>query len=280
MNSRYLNVGSWNIEHFGKAGDENDENQFAIAEHIELAGVDILALQELYVTEGAGRQNSHLRAALDLVEEHTGNTWDYEIFRNRSAGDKSQLCGVAWNASKVEKTKTFQVPVETQVDTDIGTLKLWDRLPHAVKFETDGDKTDLVVVSLHMKSNVGRRHEVVRKRHEEAKTLLGNLQVIKDEMEDEDIVFLGDTNCKERAEGAIQEFIDHGFVDLNEDDIATYVKGNAPFDRIFVPDGADRKPFLYSRQYILRSASPLAHDIYLSDHYVIKTMVKIRTDDD
>lgn len=279
MNSRYLNLGSWNIEHFGKAGDENSENQYAIAQHIELAGVDILALQELYVTEG-DRQNSHLRAALDLVEEHTGNIWEYEIFRNRNAGDKSQLCGVAWNTSKVKKVKTIQVPVKTSVQSNIGTLKLWDRLPHAVKFETEEGKTDLVVVSLHMKSNVGRRNEVIRKRHEEAKTLLANLEFIENELEDEDIVFLGDTNCKNRSEGAIQEFLDNGYEDLNEDDVPTYVKGSAPFDRIFVPSGEDRKPFLYSRQYILRSASPHAHDIYLSDHYIIKTMVKIRRDDD
>lgn len=279
MNSRYLNVGSWNIEHFGRAGDENSENQYAIAQHIELGGVDILALQELYVT-GGNRENSHLRSSLDLVEEHTGNSWEYEIFRNRNAGDKSQLCGVAWNASKVAKVKTVQIPVETSVETNIGTLKLWDRLPHAVKFETEEGKTDLVVVSLHMKSNVGRRNEVVRKRHEESKTLLANLDFIKSEMNDEDIVFLGDTNCKSRTEGAIQEFLDHGYEDLNEDDISTYVKGSAPFDRIFVPSGEDRKPFLYSRQYILRSASPHAHDIYLSDHYIIKTMVKIRRDDD
>ena len=37
MNSRYLSVGSWNIEHFGQLGDDNDENHYAIAQHIELA---------------------------------------------------------------------------------------------------------------------------------------------------------------------------------------------------------------------------------------------------
>ena len=138
----------------------------------------------------------------------------------------------------------------------------------------------MVVVSLHMKSNVGRRHEVVKKRHEEAKTLLANLDFIKAEMDDEDIIFLGDTNCLDRSEGAIQEFLNNGYEDLNEDDIPTYVKGSAPFDRIFIPTGKKRKAFLYSRQYILRAASPHAHDIYLSDHYVVKTMVKIRKDGD
>lgn len=279
MNKRYLNVGSWNIEHFGKMNDENDENQYAIAQHLELAGVDVLALQELYVT-GDHYTNSHLRAALDLVQEHTGNQWDYEIFPNRNPNDKSQLCGVAWNAGKLTKAKVVAIPVETKATTELGDLWLWDRKPRAVKFETEPGKTDIVIVSLHMKSNVGRRHIVTRTRHEEAKTLMEHLNYIKAETDDQDIIFLGDTNCKDRSEGAIQEFINNGFDDLNEDDTPTYVKGSAPFDRIFVPRGEDRKPFLYSRQYILRSASPHAHDIYLSDHYIIKTMVKIRKDDD
>lgn len=280
MNRRYLNVGSWNIEHFGKA-DDNSENQYAIAEHIELSGVDILALQELYDTSDNELRNVHIEEALDLVEEHTGDKWGYEIFPNRSRSDKSQLCGITWNTSKVSKEKTIQIPVKTKVQYEGKEMLLWDRLPHAVKFKTDEGKTDLIAISIHMKSNVGKRHIVMRKRYEEAKTLMDNIDYVENELNDKDIIILGDTNCKSRSEDAIQAFVKSGFEDLNEDDITTYVKGNsAPFDRIFVPRGDERKAFLYSRQYIMRSASPLAHDNYLSDHYLIKTMVKIRKDDD
>lgn len=280
MNQRYLNVGSWNIEHFGRHTDENTENAYAIAEHVELAGVDILALQELYVTSEEGLKNEHIEKSLRLIEEHTGDEWDYDIFPNRSRSDRSQLCGIAWNASRVTKERTYEIPVETRARYEGKTIWLWDRKPHAVKFLTEEGKTDLIVVSLHMKSNVGKRNVVMRTRYEEAKTLMAQMDHVAETLGDRDIVLIGDTNCKARSEDAIQAFIGAGFDDLNEDDTPTYVKGRAPFDRIFVPRGEERAPFLYSRQYILTSASPLAHDTHLSDHYLIKTMVKIRKDDD
>ncbi|EDP70150.1 hypothetical protein FBALC1_11472 [Flavobacteriales bacterium ALC-1] len=281
MNQRYLNVGSWNIEKFGLV-DDNTENEYAIAQHIELSGVDILAFQEMYITNKSRFTNKHLDAALDLVKEHTGNTWKYEIFPNRSASDTSQLCGVTWNTNRVtKKLDTLKIPVKTKVEFEGKTLWLWDRIPHAVKFETEQGKTDLIIISIHMKSNVGKRYIVERKRYEEAKTLIENIPLVIDELKDKDIVILGDTNCKSRREPAINAFITGGFEDLNADDIPTFVRGEkAPFDRIFVPGDEDRKPFKYSRQYIMRSASPLAHDEYLSDHYLIKTMIKIRKDDD
>lgn len=280
MNSRYLILGSQNIEHFGKK-DSNDENEYALAEHIELSGVYILALQELYITSKIGFKNRHLRKALDLIEEHTGDHWEYETFPNRKESDKSQLCGIAQNSKRVTKGETYRIPIAYKAQYEGKTLWLWDRSPHAVKFSADLNKTDIVVIPLHMKSNVGSPHIVKRTRFEEAKTLTDKLEIVKEHMQDEDIVLIGDTNCKGGYEDAVKEFIRGGFDDLNEDDITTFVKGDsAPFDRIFVPRGEERKPFLYSRQYILRAANPLAHDMYLSDHFVIKTSIKIRHDDD
>ena len=281
MNIRYLNVGSWNIEHFGDTTDDNSENVYAIAEHIEFSGVDILALQELYVT-GNDYKNSHIEEALKLVKEHTGCTWSYEIFPNRNENDKSQLCGVAWNESKVKKVgATYKIPVSYNATYENKTLWLWDRSPHAIKFTPGEGKTDIVIIPLHMKSNVGKSHVVKQTRYEEVKTLMDNLSNIESHFNDQDIIFIGDTNCKSSYEKAIQEFTDRGFEDLNSDDITTFVRGNkAPFDRIFVPRKDERNAFRYSRQYIMRSASPSDHDNYLSDHYLIKTMVKIRRDDD
>lgn len=278
MSGRYLNIGSWNIEHFGKI-DNNTENQYAIAQHIELSGCDIISLQELYLTSAPPEyKNSHLQDSLDLVKEHTAQEWKYEIFPNRRGDDDSQLCGIAWNSSKVNKTITYKIPVDYTKTINNKEYWLWDRSPHAVKFETEGDKTDIAVITLHMKANTDARHIVELKRELEVKTLLENLQNIEDAVQDKDLIFLGDTNCLSRQENAIQEFTRHGFNDLNEDDTGTYYRGDAPFDRIFVP--TDRKAFKYSRQYILRSASPYAHEKYLSDHYIIKTMVKIIKDDD
>ncbi|GJE03746.1 hypothetical protein [Methylobacterium isbiliense] len=293
MKPRYIHIGSWNIEHFGRA-DDSPENQFAIAEHIELSGVHVLALQEMYATNDISDpsipvENSFLRAALDLVEDHTGCRWDYEIFRNRSMLDTSQLCGVAWNTARVEKRgEAFRLAVPAKVNEEGITLSLWDRTPHAVKFAArpGGDEllrlTDFIVIPLHMKSNVGQRHIVMRTRAHEARTLVEQLPAVEAQFgSKKDVILLGDTNCKTRGEKAIQAFIDGGFEDLNEDDVPTYAIGNdAPFDRIFVPRGPDRKTFWFSRQYIMRSASPLAHDRYLSDHFLIKTSIVVRRDDD
>lgn len=290
MKPRYVHIGSWNIEHFGKT-DNNPDNQFAIAEHIEMSGVHVLALNEIYATNditvpGSSPRNSFLDATFELIEAHTDNTWEYEIFRNRSENDTSQLCGVAWNTRFVSKVgDSLALAVDTIANENGQVLNLWDRKPRAVKFAARGQDpaapplTDFVVVPLHMKSNVGQRHTVMRTRYHEVRTLMEQLPTIQ--ALDRDIVFLGDTNCKHRDEDAIQEFIRAGFEDLNEDDIPTYAIGNdAPFDRIFIPRGDDRKTFRFCRQYILRSASPLAHDRYLSDHYMVKCSIVVRRDDD
>lgn len=294
MKPRYVHIGSWNIEHFGKEDDDNPDNQFAIAEHIESSGVAMLALQEIYVTDpivpGQPLTNRFLRAALDLIEEHTGERWEYEIFPNRDPTDQSQLCAVIWNSARVRKEgDTFAIPVAHQFMTPDGRkLGMWDRRPHAVKFsavpgqDIDVRLTDFVIIPIHMKSNVGQRHDVIATRAQEARALVGALGQVSTAFGGEaDIVILGDTNCKARDEEAIQTFIQAKFADLNEDDVPTYASGQlAPFDRIFVPWGSVRRAFQFSRQYVLRSASPLAHDRYLSDHYMVKTSIVVRRDDD
>ncbi len=184
MKPRFIHIGSWNIEHFGR-DDDNPSNQFAIAEHIEMSGVNVLALQEMYVTNTpasatARLENRFLQAALDLIEEHTGQHWEYELFRNKNPGDLSQLCGIAWNTARASKVgETFRIAVPTSATDGPDTLSLWDRHPHAVKFkavpgeDAATELTDFVLVPLHMKSNVGQRHIVMRTRFHEVKGLVG-----------------------------------------------------------------------------------------------------------
>lgn len=290
MKPRYIHFGSFNIEHFGRH-DDNPNNVFALSEHIEMSGVSVLALQEVYVAERSadGRLvNSFLDQIIALMRDHTDQEWRYEIFPNRNDGDNSQLCGLMWNSSRVEKEgETLRIPVPNSAPdaASPADLSLWDRHPHAIRFRArpgTGEPvalTDFVMVPLHMKSNVGQRHIVMRTRFHEARTLVEALPEVRTHFGEEDIILLGDTNCKKRSEDAIQAFIDGGFEDLNEDDTPTYYSGtDAPFDRIFVPRG--RRAFLFSRQYILRSASPLAHDRYLSDHYMVKASIVVRRDDD
>ena len=95
MRPRYVHIGSFNIEHFGRS-DDSPNNVFALSEHLEMSGVSVFALQELYVTaiEDGRRINALLDKTVALMRDHTGQDWQYEIFRNRQAGDTSQLCGV------------------------------------------------------------------------------------------------------------------------------------------------------------------------------------------
>lgn len=149
MSARYLHIESWNIEHFGR-DDDSTENRYAIAQHVELAGVDVLALQEIYVTNdtefrhGAPGRNIHLDGTVALLKEHTGQDWQYELFRNRNENDTSQICGVLWNATRVEYKETIRLSVPKNIDSDdMGTLWIWARVPHAVHFSAGQGKIDL-----------------------------------------------------------------------------------------------------------------------------------------
>lgn len=290
MDARYLHLGSWNIEHFG-LGDPahlDNQNRYAVSRHIQLAGVDVLALQEAYVTNAEDFQrgevgaNRHLDGVVELLLEQTGDQWHYELFRNRHRNEMTQLCGVMWNASRVDREgPSLRLDVRHEAPTDDGrTLRLWNRVPHAVKFSAGTGKIDLIVVVLHMTPNTDQRRLAERTRLEEVRALLSSLPDTLEELEENEVVLLGDTSCSGRLEPAIQELVRGGFEDLNADDEPTFVRGNAPFDRIFVPSTVELRAFRFSRQYILRSASPLSHDRVLSNHCVVKTAVTVLKADD
>ena len=45
MSLTYLQIGSWNIEHLSKEGGRK-ESPYALTDHIEMAGIEVLALQK------------------------------------------------------------------------------------------------------------------------------------------------------------------------------------------------------------------------------------------
>ena len=53
MSLTCLQIGSWNIEHLSREGGRK-ESPYALADHIEMAGIEILALQEVYDTSPPG----------------------------------------------------------------------------------------------------------------------------------------------------------------------------------------------------------------------------------
>lgn len=305
----FLQIGCWNVEHLsGNERGPYNQSTYALADHVEMAGVDIVALQEIYLTDEdeevrlfdnqpvipskaqSVRRNRDLDKVCYLLEEHLGDPWVYLILENRRDTDDSQLCAVMWNTSRVRENGVHKLDVKFEDDGDW----LWDRAPHAIKFTTtirvwtrgdDGESRQedqdrsIALVPLHMKANGGGGNINPRKRGKEAKTLCEQLPWVEENV-DPSVILIGDTNIKENTEAAIDHFIEAGYVDLNSADRSTYwsrTYGRQPFDRAFVKEG--RKEFKYTRQYILQSADLDAHDQELSDHFMIKISVKSYVDD-
>lgn len=286
----FVQLGSWNIEHLSSRR-ENPQSPYALADHIEMAGLEVLALQEVYVTHEADgeRRNAELDTVCELLKEHLGTDWTYKIYPNRTAGDRSQLCALMWDTRRIEKTAEMRIDVP---ERDEG-YPLWDRVPHAVKltvalkrwrkketgeWEQRDETSSLIVVPLHMKSNYGDEAEGRTRRALEAGHLVSQLDTVKATLGDESLILLGDTNILDRNEAAVTHFTGYGLRDLNFLDQATYPGyGGAPFDRVYVAKG--RREFRYTRQYVLQSSSVDLHDRFLSDHYLIKASVKIYVDD-
>ena len=58
----FIQIASWNIEHLS-SGSENKQSAYALADHIALAAVEILATHEIYETDGEGwRASRHVRS--------------------------------------------------------------------------------------------------------------------------------------------------------------------------------------------------------------------------
>jgi len=307
----FLQIASWNIEHLsGSSRANRRQSAYALADHIEMAGVDLIVLQEIYVTPedeevrlfdnqpvietraSSQRRNSDLDTVCYLLEEHLDTPWKYVILPNRSAGDRSQLCAAMWNTSRLELTSIRALDVLHSDDGD----SLWDRKPHLLSFRTEiqvwrrsaagewerqAESRTIAVVPLHMKSNVGGVTKNRRVREREAKTLCDALDALRAQGEiDPSLILLGDTNILRNDEPALEIFVNRGFVDLNNNDSTTYWSrdfGESPFDRVFVAEG--RPEFRYTRQYVLRSSDLLLHDRFLSDHYMVKVSVKDYIDD-
>lgn len=305
----FVQIASWNIEHLsGSSRADRRQSAFALADHIELSGVDVIALQEVYVTpmneevrifENAPpvkvftqgtRRNCDLDVVCYLLEEHLDDVWEYLLLPNRASGDTSQLCGVLWNTRRLTLAETTTLDVLHEVGGD----PLWDRKPHALRFRSEnktwrrdsaGDWQELAefrsftLIPIHMKSNYGGVTPNRRIRGKEAETLCDAIDKVRDTI-DPSIIIIGDTNILNNIEPAIDTFVSRGFRDLNNNDATTYWSaqfGESPFDRAFV--AIDRDEFRYTRQYVLRSSDLTAHDRFLSDHYMIKISIKDYVDD-
>jgi hypothetical protein len=193
------------------------------------------------------RRNSDLDIVCYLLEEHLDVPWKYLILANRQSGDRSQLCAVMWNTQRLTLSGDRELDVQHSADG----LNLWDRKPHLLTFTTaieawrrsaTGEWTKqpetrtLSIVPLHMKSNYGGATKNRQVRAKEADTLCDAIDAIRANI-DPSIMLLGDTNVLRNDEAAIETFVSRGFVDLNNNDAATYWSkdyGESPFERKFL----------------------------------------------
>ena len=272
----FIKIGSWNIENLGK---RRGQNAGALAEQIWLSGVDLVALQEIWDNdkEAATTTNIHLTRAINFMNRQTGSEWRYRLFPGRDPKVLGQHCGVAWNARKLS-----MVGEPHRIEVEYTNAETWKRQPHAVKFATEDGKTDFVVIVLHMKSNgvVENMPPPQAIRQQEAQALVARLAHVKRQFQDKDIVLIGDFNCLNDREPALEEYTTAGFRDLNARNAITYEKAGVrrALDRILVP--SKQHEFRASRQYVMTPADPLDHRKRLSDHWLVLTTLRILPDDD
>jgi hypothetical protein len=285
-----LTLGAWNIEHLGRDGDETSGDD--LADYIITSGVAVLGLEEIYDTDGddSTRTNSTLDEALQAINDKTGDTWDYRLFpkseHEAESEQNKQLTGVAWNTARVQLSgNPLLIPVE---HGNAPPNDFWRRQPFAVKFTTSNDKTDFVVIPVHMRSNSrrsGQTSSPASLRASEVRSLLEHLDFVRETFHDDDIVVLGDSNVLRSDERALARFADGGFRDLNSSGMNTWMSNGqrrSPFDRFFVPD--DQPEFADAEQDVVlefpRNLSAREFNDEVSDHLMILTTIQLMEDDD
>lgn len=275
-----VSIGAWNIQWLGnpdkRSGCGKDVRQTAddIAMYISQSRVDILTLEEIGDTDGSvqTRTNSTLDWVMTILNDTNGNRWKYLLFAKRNQSQTTQLTGVAWNEKTVAQVGS---PLRLQMNT---TGSDWDRWATAIKFRFGNNKTDIVLIPVHLKANVGGNFSVQRER--EAQALMNAMNSVRTHFNDQDIVILGDTNILTNAEGAITKFRNGGFIDLNAADRATVVDGSAPFDRAFTPQNQPEFSIAAQDVFKLDSATRNEFKIKLSDHFMVRFVVRVINDDD
>ena len=272
-----LVIGSWNIENLD---GERRQEPVKLARHLRQTGADVLALQEVY-DSGPGLSNPRLQKVLDELNKTPGQAWTYRLFPNKPPNEKARLCGVAWNQKMVEPVgDSWRIDIK---DDPTDPYPIWHRHPQATKFRAIGQgRTDFVLISIHMKSNRRPKKKgeffTRMQRAEESRTLVKQLPALRKRFSDNDIVIVGDTNCLDVNEPALQNYRNAGFRDLNLGDLNTHIKGEAPFDRFFVPQ--NEPEFEHSRQMVLTPTDPRGYEADCSDHLTILTVVSVMQDDD
>lgn len=195
-------IGAWNIEWLGKpasrSGIAKNRQQKAedIAEYIQTGEVDILAVEEVCDDNPNGKlDNSTLGETVTILNGRPNNDWRYHLFPKKNPENETQCVGLMWNQKKVKPEGAFK---SSTIPDSVDGVNVWDRGVHAAKFRLAQGKTDIVVIPVHMKSNVGGVYKTREQRAREAEFLIAEITKLRTVYSDEDFVILGDTNVKRR----------------------------------------------------------------------------------
>lgn len=282
-----LILGSWNIRWLGRPDaprrGKSYQKPWDIAKIIQWSRVDLLALQEIYDNDNAKRtrRNNTLDAVIRILNERGSSAWKYRLFPKKDPEDLHHHTGIMWNQGKVRPVGLpFKIPMNVPRSEN---PNYWSRWPYAMKFSAGRNKTDVVIISIHMKSNVTRPEDKIpptEQRKREAHFLVGALDRVKTRLSDSDIILIGDFNVLRSSEPAVTAYTNAGFADLNQCDEPTMAVSRAPFDRAFVAKG---QPELRQCKIVVfrpYSLSPYDFNKRLSDHLPITIKVRVVEDDD
>lgn len=291
-----LVIASWNIEWLGKPNDRSGpargraQSPTDLAECLASTGASIIAVQEIIATASSTPPRSkELDALLPELNRQLKGEWEYVLFPGRNADDQST--GVMWNTSVVQakdasdgawddSDSPYRVPVKSGRSAQGSGL--WNRPPHAMKFSAGEGRSDVVVIVLHMKADY--QGDFASHRAEEATALSATLAGLRTTFKDEDIIVLGDTNCVQTVEPALDTFEKAGLRDLNAKNEQTHWRGGA-MDRIMVtagqPEFASSTFSVASDRFLERKRwKPEDFKRTLSDHYPVFATITIDADDD
>lgn len=313
-----LALGAWNLQWLGnaEAGRRKPQAPDDIASLIALSGVDILALAEISVThtERGEARNHTLDAVMAQLDAHSSGRarWAYTLMAKRDGAraPQDQWTGLAWNAARAQPVAGPQpLPARVdaaredalrrQLDRDDPNTLVWSRWPQAMKFSAGPGLTDIVVVPIHLKSNIGGEATAQVRAHE-TELLVQGLAQLPASLRDGDTVILGDSNLLSADEPAARVLKEAGWRDCNARDVGTHLsfragEKRAPFDRIFVPQrqpefadtcpasgvGRDPRDFkVIKPQEWVADILPSQFRARLSDHLLVRTTLCVMKDDD
>lgn len=314
-----IRVGSWNLYWFGSPAERDQpkvaKDLEAMARYITDSGVSVLALMELRSDPNRGSEQ------LASVLARVPGKWEYRVFQSNT--DRGQATGIAWDTSRLRLIETIELDVERHPpgwdsfarksgDTDSAgrPVPLHNRKVVAAYFSAGPQKTDFVVVPIHLISMLKGFHVSRVRRYYEMATILDRLaeQILLSG--EQDVVLIGDTNC------AADTFETFALADGTQTSASRYTRrfGDPPYFRelggsvnqetyVYDPPGTptgSRKAWPLDRAYVpvgqceFLTAELVIHDdnieryarnktafrASLSDHFLVYHTLRIREDDD